>query len=357
MLEIHNLSKQFGDSEVLKGVSLKVPKGEIFTIIGPSGAGKSTLLRLINLLDTPTEGTILLDGTDIHKEKNMAVRRRMGMVFQKPAIFNQSVYENVALGLRFRQIDERVIRKKVADALAIVGLTGFEERKAKTLSGGEMQRIALARVLVTDPDVLLLDEPTANLDPVSVRVIEELVQRIHHEFQTTIIMSTHDMFQGQRLAHRIGVMIDGKFAQFGTPREIFTTPNDRFVARFVGIENVIEGRIISKDRGIAFIQVGRITIQALSPLPVGTDVTIFFRPEDVAISCSSSHAESVRNVFPGQIVSITPMGPYNRIIVDCGVKIIAMITYMATEDLGLKEGSDVCVSFKATAPHILAAEE
>jgi tungstate transport system ATP-binding protein len=353
MLEIRNVTKRFGENTVVKGVSLSIPKGEIFTIIGPSGAGKSTILRLINLLEIPTEGSIILDGVNIHKEKSIEVKRRMGMVFQKPAIFNVSVYENVAIGLRFRHVREETIKKKVADALDIVGLTGFDDRKGKTLSGGEMQRIALARVLVTDPDLLLLDEPTANLDPVSVRMIEELILKIHKEFNTTIIMSTHDMFQGQRLAHRIGVMIDGRFAQFGTPREIFTTPNDRFVARFVGVENVIDGRIISKDRGIAFIKADGISIKALSPLPVGTDVTVFFRPEDVAISGSSEHAGSIRNVFPGRVLSVIPMGPYSRIHLDCGVPLLAMITYMATEELGIREGSEVCASFKATAPHVV----
>lgn len=353
MLELRNITKRFGDSDVLRGISAEISEGEIFTIIGPSGAGKSTLLRIISLLEPPTDGDILFNGLSIISDRSLETRRRMGMVFQKSAIFNVSVFENVAIGLRFRHVNDETIKKKVADALDIVGLAGFEERNGKTLSGGEMQRIALARVLVTDPDLLLLDEPTANLDPVSVRMIEELILRIHKKFNTTIIMSTHDMFQGQRLAHRIGVMINGRFAQFGTPREIFTTPNDRFVARFVGVENVIDGRITSKDRGIAFIQADGISIQVLSPLPVGTDVTVFFRPEDVAISASSEHAGSIRNVFPGRVLSVTPMGPYSRIHVDCGVPLLAMITYKATEELGLREGSIVCASFKATAPHVV----
>ncbi|MDD5420461.1 MAG: phosphate ABC transporter ATP-binding protein, partial [Methanomicrobiaceae archaeon] len=221
MLEIQNVTKQFGETPVLRGVSASIAKGEIFAVIGPSGVGKSTLLRLINLLDTPTGGRILLDGVDIHadRRRTLEFRRRMGMVFQKPAAFNATVYENIALGLRFRGESGRRVREKVAEGLDLVGLTGYEQRKARTLSGGEMQRVSLARVMVTDPEILLLDEPTANLDPVSAEVIEDLVLRINREYKTTVVMSTHDRFQGQRLARRIGVMMDGDFVQIGTPRE------------------------------------------------------------------------------------------------------------------------------------------
>ncbi|MDG6249658.1 phosphate ABC transporter ATP-binding protein, partial [Methanocalculus sp.] len=216
MLRLRDITKKFSDTHVLRGVSAEIQKGEIFTIIGPSGAGKSTLLRIIDFLETPTSGTVIFGGRDITSEGSIEVRRRMGMVFQKSATFNTTVYENVAIGLRFRGIPEAEVREKITEALGIVGLTGFEERKAKTLSGGEMQRVALARVLVTNPDLLLLDEPTANLDPVSVEMIEDLIKKINRDFGITILMSTHDMVQGQRLAHRIGVMMNGVFSQIGT---------------------------------------------------------------------------------------------------------------------------------------------
>jgi tungstate transport system ATP-binding protein len=245
MITIENVYKNFGLKEVLKGVNAVVKDGEIFTIIGPSGQGKSTLLRIINLLDTPTSGRILLDGDDIHAEKNrtMEFRRRMGMVFQKPAVFNTTVYENIASGLRYRGVDRTIIHDRIEEALEVIGLPGYENRNAKTLSGGEMQRVALARSMVTEPDLLLLDEPTANLDPLATEKIEELILHYNREYGTTVILSTHDMLQGQRLADRIAVMMHGVFAQKGSSHEIFTLPKNKEVARFIGIENVLEGTV------------------------------------------------------------------------------------------------------------------
>lgn len=353
MLDLRDITKTFGDSEVLRGVSAEIQKGEIFVIIGPSGAGKSTLLRIMNLLETPGRGDLLFDGICVHTETSLAFRRRMGMVFQKPAAFNTSVYENVALGLRFRGVPEAIVRQKVADGLSLVGLSGFEERKAKTLSGGEMQRVALARVMVTDPEILLLDEPTANLDPVSVDMIEDLILRINRDYATTIILSTHDMLQGQRLAHRIGVMMDGRFAQVGTPREIFSAPQDRYVARFVGIENIINGSITANDGGIARVKADGALFEVVTPLPPGTDVALCLRAEDIALSRSAEHAGSVRNLLSGRVSAITPMGPLNRITIDCGIRITAVVTWKATDDLGLQEGQQICASFKATAVHVM----
>ncbi len=194
-----------------------------------------------------------MNGTDIHAEqRNLSIRRMMGgMVFQKPAVFNATVAENVAVGLRFRGgASKSKIHTRIEEALDMVGLAGYGgERRARTLSGGgEMQRVALARAMVIEPEILLLDEPTANLDPVSVATIEDLAVRINRDLGTTIVFSTHDMYQGQRLAHRIGVLMNGMFAQVGTPREVFTLPASREVARFVGIENIVEGVVVGGER-------------------------------------------------------------------------------------------------------------
>ena len=257
MIELEGVRKEFDGKSVLAGVIGRIEEGEIFAVIGPSGSGKSTLLRLIDLLDTPTGGEIRIKGIDIHaeRERSLTIRRMMGMVFQKPAVFNTTVSENIAVGLRFRGADRGKIREKVEEALDMVGLTGYGERRARTLSGGEMQRVALARAMVIEPEILLLDEPTANLDPVSVATIEDLVVRINRDLGTTIVFSTHDMYQGQRLAHRIGVLMKGGFAQVGTPREVFTLPATREVARFVGIENIVDGVVVGEN-GASVVDAG-----------------------------------------------------------------------------------------------------
>ena len=199
MIRIEGITKTFGKNDVLKGITLEIKKGEIFTLIGPSGSGKTTVLRILDLLDKPTSGTYLFDGTDMQAPDTdvLAFRRRMAMVFQKPAVLNTTVEENVAFGLKFRKVNPTAIAGKVAAALGLVGLSHLPGRRAVTLSGGEMQRVAIARAMVTNPDVLLMDEPTANLDPVSADIIESLIQNINHDHKTTIVLATHDMAQGQ----------------------------------------------------------------------------------------------------------------------------------------------------------------
>ncbi|MDD1694914.1 MAG: ATP-binding cassette domain-containing protein, partial [Methanoregula sp.] len=224
-------------------MDLKIKKGEIFTLIGPSGSGKTTLLRVLDLLDLQSDGRLVFDGTDTHAPETvrLAIRRRMSMVFQKPAVLNTTVAENVAFGLKFRGVPRRESQRKVLSALELVDLLPFANRRAPTLSGGEMQRVALARAMVTEPELLLLDEPTANLDPVSSEMIENLIVRINREMHTTIVLSTHDMIQGQRLADHIGVIMGGRLAQVGTINDIFYQPKGREIARFVGIDTILNG--------------------------------------------------------------------------------------------------------------------
>ncbi|KLK88195.1 ABC transporter [Methanoculleus sediminis] len=354
MIEFDNVSKNFGDTRVLTGVTGEVNRGEIFTVIGPSGAGKSTLLRLIDLLDVPAGGAIRINGLDIHadKEKSLSVRRMMGMVFQKPAVFNTTVTENVAVGLRFRGVSKSETRKLTEDALAMVGLAGYGERRARTLSGGEMQRVALARAMVIEPEILLLDEPTANLDPVSVAMIEDLVVRINRDLGTTVIFSTHDMYQGQRLAHRIGVLMDGAFAQVGTPREVFTLPASREVARFVGIENIVEGVVVEREDGTAVVDAGGVRVRARSPFPRGERVSLCIRSEEIRIAPAiRGRRVSDGNILPGTVTAVVPRGPFSRVTVDCGFPLSSVLSWKAAEDLDIREGGRVEVVFAAESVH------
>ncbi|QSZ67676.1 ABC transporter ATP-binding protein [Methanofollis aquaemaris] len=356
MIELRHIAKSFDGTTVLRDVNAVIRDGEIFAVIGPSGSGKSTLLRMINLLDSPTNGRILLDGTDIHGEHSqpLEVRRRMAMVFQRPAVFNMSVYENIAYGLRLRHLPEEEIREKVGWALEVIGLSGYGTRQARTLSGGEMQRVALARALVTAPAVLLMDEPTANLDPVSTAVIEELVVRINREQGQTVVISTHDMHQGQRLAHRIGVLMDGVFSQVGTPREVFATPKNKHVARFVGIENVLSGEIIATSEGVVTIDTGGgVRVQAVAPLQVGARVCACIKPEDITLYLVDGSQVSARNVLNGMVMEMKAYGPLNHLTIDCGIPLTALITWKSAEDLNIRVGTKVRLSFKASAVHVV----
>ena len=205
--------------EILKGINLKVLRGEVLALIGPTGSGKTTLLRQIGLLDEPTRGRIVFDGvclTGASGGELLQARRRMAMVFQKPVMFRGSVQANVSFGLKMLGRNDG---ERVRSALQAVGLSGYEERDAGTLSGGEMQRIALARALVLQPELLLLDEPTANLDPKSARSIDEIIQSLAGE-KITVIMATHNMQQCRKLADRVAVLLGGRLAKVGRPDEV-----------------------------------------------------------------------------------------------------------------------------------------
>ena len=361
MIRIENLTKKFGDADTIKETSLAIRAGEIFTFIGPSGSGKTTLIRLIDLLERPTSGTIFFDGIDTAgtEKVRLAVRRRMGMVFQKPAVLNTTVAKNVAFGLRFRGVPEAEAQQKVHSALELVGLPDFTGRKAVTLSGGEMQRVALARAIVTEPEVLLLDEPTANLDPVSSDLIEDLILRINKKFGTTIIMSTHDMIQGQRLADRIGVIMNGRLVQTGNAAEIFYQPKGRDIARFVGIDAITGGVVTENTGGHAVIRVGGTCFEALTDLPKGARAALYIRPEEISLTPadSSQTKSSMRNRLYGRIKKIVPYGPFVRVSVDCGFILTALITRRSCTELGFSVGTDVVAGVKATAIHVQPEEE
>ena len=306
---------------ILESINIEIHRGEILTFIGPSGSGKTSLLRLIDLLDMPTTGTIIVDGVDTatsNEGVRLSLRRRMAMVFQKPAVLNTTVAGNVAFGLKFRNIEKSEIESRVHEALEIVGLLHLADRKAVTLSGGEMQRVAIARALVTRPEVLLLDEPTANLDPVNTELIEKLILAIHKKFHTTIILSTHDMIQGQRLADRMGVIINGRIAQVGSIHDIFYRPQGKDIARFVGIDSMLNGVVESNEGGHARVSVSNTILEVITPCKPGTRVELFIRPEEVnlAVKDGDLPKTSVRNQMTGKIIRMVPFGPFVRTTVD-----------------------------------------
>ncbi len=354
LIEVVGLYQRYGEREVLRNINIKVGKGEAFALIGPTGAGKTTLLRLIDLLEVPTAGRIYFDGMDVTESTGMTleVRRRMAFVLQKPIVFNTSVYDNIAYGLNWRGVGKKSIYQKVNSILETVDLLAYKDRNARTLSGGEAQRVAIARAMAIEPEVLLLDEPTANLDPVSTSKVEGLIANIIRRYETTIIMATHDMSQGQRLADRIGVLINGEILQTGDQREVFASPRNRAVAEFVGVENIIDGVIMSSEQGVVTIDIGGNIIEAISDYAVGEEVCACVRPEDITLALSKAPS-SARNLFTGPITRVVLLGPLSRIEIDCGFHLVALVTKKSAEELNLESGRSIYVTFKATGVHIL----
>jgi len=354
LIEVVDLHQKYGERDILKNINIRVDRGEAFAVIGPTGAGKTTLLRLIDLLDLPTSGRIYFDGIDITELRRMRleVRRRMAFVLQKPVVFNTSVYNNIAYGLKWRGARESTIREKVSNILEMVDLLAYKNRNARTLSGGEAQRVAIARAIVSEPEVLLLDEPTANLDPISTSKIEELIANIIHRYDTTIIMATHDMSQGQRLADRIAVLINGEILQTGVPRDVFSSPRNREVAEFVGVENIIDGVIVSSQDKVVTIDIGGGVIEAISDCAIGEEVCACVRPEDITLALSRV-SSSARNSFTGEITRVVSIGSLTRIEIDCGFKLVALVTKRSAEEMNLESSRKVYVTFKATGVHVM----
>jgi len=236
--EVRDVKKVYHDRCVLDVEHLDIHRGEILALVGPSGAGKSTLLRLLNFLEPLTSGQIrFLDAEfDASHPVPLDLRRRVTTVFQRPVLLNGSVFANVRYGLRLR--GQRDSAKRVEAALQRVGLNELARQRARTLSGGEAQRVSLARTMVLQPDVLLLDEPTANLDPYNVGLIEGIVRSLNQEQGTTLVLVTHNVFQARRLAHRVALLLEGKVVEVDDVHSFFESPRDPRVAAFARGEMV-----------------------------------------------------------------------------------------------------------------------
>ena len=357
IIETVDLCQRRGDRDILKNINIRIERGEVFALIGPTGSGKTTLLRLLDLIDTPDRGQLYFDGTDVTESAGLRLeaRRRMAFVLQKPVVFNTTVYDNITYGLRWRGMSRSDIRIRVDRVLEMVGLTADRKRNARTLSGGEVQMVAIARAIATEPEALLLDEPTANLDPVSMARIENLIASIIERHDTTIVMATHDLSQGQRLADRAGMLLDGEILQTGDWREVFNAPHSRKIADFVGVENILDGVIASNEDRVVTVDVGSNPVEALSGLPIGEKVSACIRAEEVTLALSRL-SSSARNSFTGRITRVVATGPTARIEVDCGFTLAALVTRRSAEEMALEKGKSVYATFKATAVHIIRRE-
>ncbi|MEM4246179.1 MAG: ABC transporter ATP-binding protein [Candidatus Bathyarchaeia archaeon] len=349
LLETWELTKRYGATAALQGVTLKADAGEFISVLGPSGSGKSTLLRLLDLLEEQSSGRILIEGVDTRgsERERLLLRRRIGMVFQQSALFDTTVYKNVAYPLRVRGF--RVgVEGRVSEIIRMVGLEGLERRRATTLSGGERQRVSLAQALVYEPDLLLLDEPTANLDPRNAGVIEEAVSRINRDRGVTVIMATHNILQA-RLAPRVAVLREGRLVQSGPTEDAFRDPSI-FFASFTRMGNLYSGRAEVVEEGITLVDLGgEVKIEAAANRE--GDVNMFVRPEDIIVS-TRPISGSARNTLRGRVTEVTDMGQQVQLKVDVGREFAATITKRSFKEMGLNLESEVYLIFKASQVHV-----
>ncbi len=298
-LELDGLQKRFGGAAAVDGLSLALERGEVLALLGPSGSGKTTTLRLLAGFEAPDAGRVLLDGRDV--TALAPVDRRFGMVFQHYALFpHLDVGANVAFGLESRGVQGPDLTRRVAEALALVDLAGYERRPVTSLSGGQQQRVALARALVFRPDVLLLDEPLSNLDAKLRQEVRIEIRELQRKLGITTVMVTHDQEEALTMADRMVVMEDGSVRQVGTQQELYERPANRFVAGFVGRSTFIEGRIEADG---TFRSAGGLALRSPSAPPGPAAMAL--RPERVACGPAPLPLD---NSLPGTVEFVSYLG-------------------------------------------------
>jgi iron(III) transport system ATP-binding protein len=282
-VEIERVSLAYGTTRVLHEVTLAIEPGEFFALLGPSGSGKSTLLRLLAGFLEPQSGTIRVGGVDVTRVPPW--QRDIGMVFQNYALWpHMTVAQNVAFGLEERRLPRELVRKKVAEALALVGLEDFGDRRPGQLSGGQQQRVALARTIAVEPKVLLLDEPLSNLDAkLRVRMRAELLE-LQRKLGITTVFVTHDQEEALSISDRVAVLEGGAIQQVGTPTELYDAPANRFVAHFVGTINLLAGAVERAENAVVFRCPGLGAIPLVSDPGVRGSAEIAVRPHALALA-------------------------------------------------------------------------
>lgn len=340
---------------VLDVPHISVRSGEVLAVIGPNGAGKSTLLRVMGLLQAPDAGAVRFQGETVTAAQSLSVRRRMASVFQEPLLADATVLANVAMGLRFRGVSSERIETQTARWLARLAIAALADRPSRTLSGGEAQRVALARALVLEPELLLLDEPFSALDqPTRELLIADLGQILREDRVSTVLV-THDRAEAMTLGDRVGVIIGGRLVQLDETAQVFRAPASEEIARFVGVETILDCRVIQREGGVTMLEAGGRSIEVADPAAPGEMVRLCLRPEDVTLSAGRPEAggSSARNHLAGRVLCVTAAGPYVRVIVDCGFPLAALVTQRSVDELGLRDGTPVIAHFKATAAHLL----
>jgi spermidine/putrescine transport system ATP-binding protein len=348
-ISIRGVTKHFGDVVAVDDISLEIPEGEFITLLGPSGCGKTTTMRMIAGFEEPTDGQILLRGTDVVGIPPN--KREVNMCFQHYALFpHMSVGENIAYGLKLKKVPKDDRTRQVEEMLELVGLPGYAPRRPAQLSGGQQQRVALARALVNRPAALLLDEPLGALD-VKLRLQMRLeLKRIQHELGTTFVFVTHDQEEALSMSDRIAVMNQGRIEQLGGPRQIYQFPETPFVADFVGVLNALDLTIDSVDGEDAVMRLGQgdrlVVPTAATGVQAGSKVLVAVRPERVQILRADEPASEHASRLHGSLAQVVYLGTMTQFHVDtvAGKRLIA---HRLSDDRAgeFTQGDDVVLSW------------
>jgi molybdate/tungstate transport system ATP-binding protein len=347
MIAIKNLKVNLGDF-LLQNINLDIEPGEYFIVLGPTGAGKTVLLESIAGLYPVLEGEVWIGNKEITGMS--PEKREIGIVYQDQVLFpHLSVEKNIAFGLKMRKCPKDEAKAKIDAIVEVVGISHLLKRIPATLSGGEKQKVALARALVTEPKVLLLDEPLSALDPETRERMQGELREIHRRIELSVIHVTHDFEEAIALGHRVAVLNDGCIAQIGTPEEFLRRPSSEFVARFALTRNVLSGRVMGVEDGCTLIDVDGIKIRATTEAE--GEVRLSLRPEDIFISKEPLQS-TARNCFLGVVSDITDRGSVIYVTVNLPPDFVCIITRQAFDELQLGKGAEVWITFKASAIHV-----
>jgi len=379
LVEVRDLVVVRGARPVLTIDHLAIADRETLALVGPNGAGKSTLLLALASLVRLARGQVWFRGSPVGSGDELAYRRHIGLVLPDPLLLNTSVFANVAAGLRFRGVSSADSGARVMDWLGRLGVGHLSRRPAREISSGEAQRVSLARALVLEPDLLLLDEPFASVDAATRATLLDDFERLLRETHVACVIVTHDLDEAVRLGDRMAVVVEGQLRQCDAPERVLSAPLDGDVAAFVGAETRLPGRVVSTHEGIALVDVGQCQIEAVSAVQPGRSVLCCLRPEDVTLwsidgrgsgtgevrrrlsgSPGDSAAEaparfvsSARNQLPGRVSRTVSQGSLMRVSIDCGIPLVASITRASAADMALEEGASVVATFKASAVHLI----
>ena len=350
-IRVEKLKQTAGGRLILDDISLDFAAGAVNVILGPNGAGKTTLLRLLGQFDAPRSGEIYYDGgasSRLPRSGRTALRRRIGFVFQTPLLLAGTVEANLLYGPRLR--GRSVSGAEIGQTLELTGLKGREFQDVRQLSGGEKQRLQLARVMLLNPELYLLDEPTANLDPLSVKNIEIAITNLARSGKT-VILTTHNLIQARLLAGRAVFLKAGRLVQAGSAAEVLSRPLSLDIAEFSAAENIVSGTLARRE-GRTVLVCGELVIEVVSERSQGAAAAVI-RPEDILVS-KEPISSSARNSFRGSIVAVTDLGLVTSLSVDCGgILFTVFITRISCAQMNLAPGIDVSLTFKATSVHLL----
>ncbi len=350
-MRIDCVSKTLGAFS-LRDICLEIDESEYFVLLGPTGAGKTVLLEVIMGFHRPDKGRIVLNGRDV---TDMLVEKRgIGYVPQSCPLFpHMNVFENVEFGLKMQRKAAVERQKTVDKMLETMGLEEIAERAPLTLSGGERQKVALARALVTEPEAVLLDEPLTAIDAETSRNLREELKRFNRELRIAIVHVTHDQIEAFSLADKIAIMRNGEILQLGQPTEVLSNPKDEFAARFLGYENVFNVKSVKHEGGVSEVNVQGVAIRLTGRLE-SREATVAVRPEDIVMSTEAPFVSNEWNVFEGEVKSYTDLGPVVEVAVDAGLVLKVLSDKRSFLESNLAAGKRVHVRFKTDSVKIVS---